>query len=93
MLSTLKSPAAEKREFMRQLEREKKRATYLKAAKASAGRPQDVLRAKAAAERRLQNVAALQTTHQPPISSSPKTSADDGAGFFSTARATSPGTS
>ena len=93
MLSTLKAPTAEKREFVRQLEREKRRATYLRAAKASAGRPQDVLRAKAAAERRLQSVAALQKTQQPPISSSPKTSTDDGAGFFTTARAASPGTS
>ena len=47
---------AEKREFFRQLNREKRRATYLEAAKVS--RPDDLAAAKAAAQRRMRDVAA-----------------------------------
>ena len=84
---------AEKREFMRLLQREKRRATYLKAAKAV--KPQEVMKTKAAAERRLQSVAALQKAQQPALSSSPKasvTGASDAAASFFAATSASPRT-
>ena len=82
---------AEKREFMRLLQREKRRATYLKAAKAV--RPQDAVKARAAAERRLQSVAALQKAQQPAVVSSSNTSiasAGDVAATFFAASSASP---
>lgn len=93
MLSTLSTEAvtAEKREFMRLLQREKRRATYLKAAKAV--KPQEVRKAKAAAERRLQSVAALQKAQQPTVSSPPRESvagAGDAAATFFAATSASP---
>lgn len=95
MLNTLSEDAvmAEKREFMRLLQREKRRATYLKAAKAV--RPQDALKAKAAADRRLQSVAALQKAQQPALVSSSNVSvadAGDAAATFFAATSASPRT-
>lgn len=91
MLKTLdaREVGAEKREFMRLIQREKRRSTYLKAAKASAGSPQDVVKAKAAAERRLKSVASLQNSQQ--HSSPHMTVAGDSAnvGFFAAAAAPS----
>ena len=96
MLSTVNSAevSAEKREFMRLLQREKRRSTYLKAAKASVGRPQAVLKARAAAGRRLKSAAALQNAQQPPLNTSLNESltgtTDAAAAFFAAAPA-SPG--
>ena len=94
MLSTLNSAevSAEKREFMRLLQREKRRSTYLKAAKASIGRPQDALKARAAADRRLKSVAALQGSQHPPLNASSLTGATDAAAAFFAAAPASPGT-
>jgi hypothetical protein len=102
MLTTLKAAevSAEKREFIRQLEREKRRATYLKAAQAV--NPKDVLRAKAAAERRLHSVAVRQKAQQAHAVVASGTVADadggggaaagggGGGGFFSTVSASIP---
>ena len=87
LLSTLKEGEvnAEKREFMRQLEREKRRATYLKAANSAAGK--DLLAAKAAAQRRMAGVAARTALAQAQPIVAPgaaQVGGGGGGGFFPT---------